>query len=69
MLTLIVPKESESNENNNKLIIKFIKKQTDIKSFSAAYIKKFGDCINNYPRKLYNCKSADDIFMRIWTNA
>ncbi len=40
MLTLIVPKESESNENNNKLIIKFIKKQTDIKNFSVDYIKK-----------------------------
>ena len=28
------------NENNNKLIRKFIKKKTDIKNFSVAYIKK-----------------------------
>ena len=40
MLTLIVPQESGSNENNNKLIDEFIKKKTDIKHFSAAYIKK-----------------------------
>ena len=32
--------ERGSNENNNKLIRKFIKKKTDIKNFSAAYIKK-----------------------------
>ena len=32
--------ERGSNENNNKLIIKFIKKQTDIKNFSVDYIKK-----------------------------
>ena len=31
---------NESNENNNKLIDEFIKKQTDIKNFSASYIKK-----------------------------
>ncbi len=32
--------ERGSNENNNKLIRKFIKNKTDIKNFSAAYIKK-----------------------------
>ena len=53
-----------SNENNNKLIRKFIKKKTDIKNFSVAYIKKIQDWINNYPRKLFNYKSANDIFMR-----
>ena len=35
MLTLIVPRERGSNENNNKLIRKFIKKKTDIKIFRA----------------------------------
>ncbi len=38
MLTLIVLGRGGSNENNNKLIRKFIKKKTD-KNFSAAYIK------------------------------
>ena len=54
--------ERGSNENNNKLIRKFIKKKTDIKHFSVAYIKKIQDWINNYPRKLFNYKSAKDIF-------
>lgn len=54
MLTLIVPRERSSNENNNKFIDKFIKKKTDIKNFSVAYIKKIQDWINNYPRKLFN---------------
>lgn len=40
--------ERGSNENNSKLIRKFI--------------KKFGYWINNYHGKLYNYKSADDIF-------
>ncbi len=31
MLTLIVPQESGSNENNNKLIDEFIKKKTMLK--------------------------------------
>ena len=51
MLTLIVPRESGSNENNNKLIDEFIKKKTDIKNFSSSsssYIKKIQDWINNY---------------------
>ena len=54
--------ERGSNENNNKLIRKFIKKKADIKNFSVAYIKKIQDWINNYPRKLFNYKSANDIF-------
>ncbi len=40
MLTLIVLWRGGSNENNNKLIRKSIKNKTDIKHFSAAYIKK-----------------------------
>ena len=62
MLTLIVLGKGGSNENNNKLIRKFIKKKTDIKNFSSSYIKKIQDWINNYPRKLFNYKSAKDIF-------
>ena len=50
--------ERGSNENNNKLIRKFIKKKTDIKNFSVAYIKKIQDWINNYPRKLEPVKKS-----------
>ncbi len=62
MLTLIVLGRGGSNENNNKLIRKFIKKKTDIKNFSIAYNKKIQDWMNNYPRKLFNYKLANDIF-------
>ena len=48
MLTLIVPRERGSNENNNKLIRKFIKKKADIKNFSNSHIKNIQDWINNY---------------------
>ena len=48
MLTLIVPRESGSNENNNKLIDEFIKKKADIKNFSNSHIKNIQDWINNY---------------------
>ena len=54
--------ERGSNENNNKLIRKFIKKKADIKNFSNSHIKNIQDWINNYPRKLFNYKSAKDIF-------
>ena len=54
--------ERGSNENNNKLIRKFIKKKADIKNFSNSHIKNIQDWINNYPRKLFNYKSANDIF-------
>ncbi len=62
MLTLIVSGKRGSNENNNKLIRKFIKKKTDIKNFSVAYIKQIQDWLNNYPRKLFNYKTVKDIF-------
>ena len=40
--------ERGSNENNNKLIRKFIKKKADIKNFSNSHIKNIQDWINNY---------------------
>lgn len=54
--------ERGSNENNNKLIRKFIKKKKNIKYFSGKDIYKIQDWINNYPRKLFNYKTANDIF-------
>lgn len=52
----------ESNENNNKLIRKFIKKKIYIGKFSNKDIKYIQDWINKYPRKLFNYKSAEDFF-------
>ncbi len=34
----------------------------DIKNLLDAYIKNIQDWMNNYPRKLFNYKSANDVF-------
>lgn len=52
-----------SNENNNKLIRKFIPKKADIGKFSNKSFAEKQIWINNYHRKLFNYKSANDIFL------
>lgn len=54
--------ERGSNENNNKLIRKFIKKKSDIGKFSNKEIENIRGWINKYPRKLFKYKAAKDIF-------
>ena len=39
-----------------------LKRKLILKTFQLLILKKFGDWINNYPRKLFNYKSANDIF-------
>ncbi len=51
--------ERGSNENNNKFIRRFIKKNDDISRFSKSFIKKIEKFINEYPRKMFNGKSAN----------
>lgn len=50
--------ERGSNENNNRLIRKFIPKGTNIDNISEEEIKKIEDWINNLPRRIHNGKSA-----------
>jgi len=54
--------ERGSNENANKLIRRFIPKGSDIGSFSNEEIKRIELWINNYPRKIFNYKSANDAY-------
>lgn len=51
--------ERGSNENNNKLIRRFIPKGIDIKPFTQEYLLKVQDFINNMPRKLLNGLSSN----------
>ncbi|MCK8825245.1 IS30 family transposase, partial [Fuchsiella alkaliacetigena] len=51
-----------SNENLNKMIRRFIPKGTSIKKFSRRDIKEIQKWMNNYPRKMFNFKSSDEIF-------
>lgn len=50
--------ERGSNENANKLIRKWIKKGEDISNLPVAYIKRIQDWTNNYPRRMFNYKTA-----------
>ncbi len=52
--------ERGSNENANKLIRKFIKKGEDISKLPVAYIKRIEKWINNYPRRIFGYKTANE---------
>ncbi|MEI3615050.1 IS30 family transposase [Pseudogracilibacillus sp. SO30301A] len=53
--------ERGTNENSNKLIRRFIPKGTDINDFSDEEIAKIEDWMNNYPRGIFDYKTANDI--------
>lgn len=55
--------ERGSNENNNKLIRRFIKKGEDIGKWSKRKIKEIEDWMNNYPRRIFDGKSANEIYL------
>ena len=57
--------ERGSNENANKLIRRFIPKGTDIGEFSPGRIKMIENWINNYPRRIFNGLSANDLLKQI----
>ena len=54
--------ERGSNENNNKLIRRHIPKGVDIGDIPEEAIKEIEDWMNNYPRKLFNGKSSNEIY-------
>jgi|LSQX01.2.fsa_nt_gb IS30 family transposase len=55
--------ERGSNENANKLIRRFVPKGTDIGKLSARDIKRIQQWMNNYPRRMFGYKTANDIYM------
>ena len=59
--------ERGSNENNNKLIRRFIPKGTDISEVSEEEIKEIEKWMNDYPRKLFNGKSANEMYLSEFT--
>jgi IS30 family transposase len=54
--------ERGSNENANKLIRRFIPKGTDIGKLTARDIRRIEQWMNNYPRRMFGYKTADDIY-------
>lgn len=53
--------ERGTNENINKLIRRFIPKGADIDDYTEAEIKRIEHWINNYPRRIFGYKSANDM--------
>ena len=53
--------ERGSNENQNRMIRRFIPKGTNIHEFSDKEIKSIQDWMNNYPRKRLGYKSANQV--------
>ncbi|PWL73644.1 MAG: IS30 family transposase [Bacillota bacterium] len=55
--------ERGSNENNNRLIRRWIPKGTDIANIKTSFIKKIEDWINNYPRAMFDYKSSNMLLL------
>ena len=54
--------ERGSNENANKLIRHFIAKGKNIDKYNDMEIKKIEDWINNYPRKIFGYRTANQMY-------
>jgi len=53
--------ERGSNENQNKLIRRFVPKGYDIGKLTQKDVKRIENWINNYPRKIFGYKSANQM--------
>jgi IS30 family transposase len=54
--------ERGSNENQNKLIRRWIPKSTPIENFTDEEIKNIETWVNNYPRAIFQGRAAGDLF-------
>lgn len=53
--------ERGTNENLNKMIRRFIPKGTDIGNINKADIQRIENWMNNYPRKIFGYKTANEM--------
>lgn len=51
-----------TNENINKMIRRWLPKKTSFDKLTNDDIKKIEDYINNYPRKMFNFKSSNEVY-------
>ena len=54
--------ERGSNENQNRMIRRFIPKSTSISEYTTEFIKEVERYINNYPRKIFGFKTSQMLF-------
>lgn len=57
--------ERGTNENNNRLIRRWIPKGIDMKNIKVSFIQKIEDWINNYPRAMFDYKSSNMVLSEI----
>lgn len=57
--------ERGTNENNNRLIRRFISKGVDISQIKQSKIKEIENWINNYPRQIFGYKSSNMLLLNI----
>jgi IS30 family transposase len=53
--------ERGSNENGNRMLRRFVPKGTDIGKLTAKELQRIEDWVNNYPRKIHNYKTANEM--------
>jgi len=60
--------ERGTNENQNRMIRRFIPKGTDISKLSDKDIKRIEEWMNNYPRKILGYKTPNELVLNITNN-
>lgn len=63
------PWQRGTNENLNKMIRRFIPKGESFKEYSRNEIKRIQNWMNNYPRKIFNFKTANEVYQQELTPA
>ena len=54
--------ERGSNENGNGLLRRFLPKGTDFSKITKNELQRIEEWVNNYPRKIFEFKSANDMY-------
>ena len=54
--------ERGSNENGNRILRRFLPKGTDFSTLKPRDLKRIEDWVNNYPRKIFGYKTANDMY-------
>lgn len=60
--------ERGTNENQNRMIRRFIPKGTDIAKISDQEIKKIENWMNSYPRKILDYKTPNELVLELTNN-
>jgi IS30 family transposase len=53
--------ERGSNENGNRMLRRFVPKGTDLTKLTKKQLQRIEDWVNNYPRRIFAYKSANDM--------